>query len=81
VFVLSAHQAVLCWLVQDYTYGFVQYGSDEPCRGGGCDGACQAVQSCMLMLQVMDVRFIDRGRRVLVATPHGVEVSWPRPST
>lgn len=34
-----------------------------------------------MLLQVTDVTFIDRGRRVLVATQHGVEVRSAQTAT
>lgn len=55
------------------------YGSNEPSATlvkWSVPGTVSDVEVSVLILQVVDVRFIDRGRRVLVATPHGVEVGY-----
>lgn len=48
------------------------------CMHGTGQGVHAVLSGCCVLLQVTDVRFIDRGRRVLVATQHGVEVRLPR---
>lgn len=56
----------VCWLVV-YGQGHIRAFRRTP------DSCVGYLRACGV-LQVTDVRFIDRGRRVLLATQHGVEV-------